>query len=160
MIAAVAPQLRLLDALSATGLGLGLAAWYDLTRFFCGKGKIRIFVCDVFIGVLAAVLLISFALSKSYSGVLRWYMAAGALGGYAAYFMVAAPITAHIFSGIHFVLALPFRQFYRYVLRPFAGLIVQTGNKIRKMRQQRRETPRNHLRKDAKVLYNSKYQNP
>lgn len=155
MIPQVPQQLRMLDAVSAAGLGLALALFYDVLRFFIRRGKIRLFVCDFLTFGLAGMLLISFAVSHSYTGVFRWYMAFGAAAGYAAYLWGIAPFTARVFAGIRFVLTLPFRLVFRYILKPFGAAVHKAADKIKKSWTLKRKSKRKHLRKERKVLYNS-----
>lgn len=129
MAAIVPPTLRLLDALSAAGVGLGLALVYDFLRLFAGRGKVRIFCCDIFLFILAAVSLISFSLSQSYTGQLRWYMLVGALCGYFACLEVIAPVTHWIVEKILFLVRLPFLLLWNYILHPI-GKIIQQKNRI------------------------------
>lgn len=155
MIPQVPQQLRMLDAVSAAGLGLALALFYDVLRFFIPRGKIRLFICDFLTFGIAGMLLISFAVSHSYTGVFRWYMALGAGAGYAAYLWGIAPLTARLFSGIRFVLKLPGRLVFRYILKPLGISLHKCTDKIKKRCAIKRKSKRKHLRKEQKVLYNS-----
>lgn len=155
MIPQVPQQLRILDAVSAAGLGLALALFYDVLRFFVRRGKIRLFLCDFITFGLAGVLLISFAVSQSYTGVFRWYMAVGAGAGYAAYLWGIAPFTARVFACVRFALGLPFRMAFRFVLKPFGALVCKGLAKIKKSFVLKHKSKRKHLRKEQKVLYNS-----
>ena len=81
MVALAPPPYVLADTLCCLGLGFFLAVCYDMSRFVFGGSRPVCFVLDVAAAFAAAVLACSFAASRSYSGVVRWYMAAGrALG--------------------------------------------------------------------------------
>lgn len=77
MTAAPALAAAWADVLSCLGIGLLLAAARDMLGLLLGNGRVRCFVWDLVAFAAAAVLLCGFVAGASYSGVLRWYMAAG-----------------------------------------------------------------------------------
>lgn len=77
MTAAPALAAAWADVLSCLGIGLLLAAARDMLGLLLGNGRVRCFVWDLAAFAAAAVLLCGFVAGASYSGVLRWYMAAG-----------------------------------------------------------------------------------
>lgn len=152
----VGPGFRALDIFASAGVGVLLALFYDLLRFFAGRGKLRIFVCDILIFCLAAVALLSYSLSFSYTGQLRWYMTAGTAAGALAYQTVIAPCTARVFGAIRFVLKLPFLLIFRFLLCPLGDLGKTLSKKLQKMWSSALKNRPKPLRKKQKVLYNSK----
>ena len=156
MVALAAPPYAVADMLCCLGLGFLLAAVYDLARFFLGSSKPVCFVLDLGAYLAAAVLLYSFAASRSYSGVVRWYMAAALLAGLAGYFFVLAPATRALQTAIKWVLSRPFVLLWLVALRPFGRLWRRlwrlTGQKMRTGAKKRRKK---QLKSKAQVLYNS-----
>ena len=160
MVAQVDLPMVLADALCCVGLGFLLAALYDLARILLGRAGVVCFVLDLAAFFLAAVLLCSFAACRSYSGVVRWYMAAGLLGGLAGYLRVLAPVTRAADRLIKWALTRPCARLWLLVLRPAGRLLggaaraalAAAGQKNRARRKLKR---RKQLQKQAKVLYNS-----
>lgn len=160
MVALAAPAQALADALCCVGLGFLLAAVYDLARILLGRGRMVCLVLDLAAFLLAAVLLCSFAACRSYSGVVRWYMAAGLLGGLAGYLRVVAPVTRAADRAIKWLLTRPFALCYLLVLRPLGRLLRRAGAKLRQIFVQKTKTRRKflhrkQLQKQGRVLYNS-----
>ncbi len=148
------------DALCCVGLGFLLAALYDLARILLGGAKPVCFVLDLAAFALAGLLLCGFAACRSYSGVVRWYMAAGLAGGLAGYFWGIAPATRAADRTIKWLLTRPFALAHVLVLRPLAGLLagaargayagfVQKKNARRKLKRTKQ------LQNQGRVLYNS-----
>lgn len=156
MAAQVAHALRFIDAVSAAGVGLGLALIWDVLRLLAGKGKLRLFFCDIMVFLLAGVLLVSFSVSKTYSGQLRWYMIAGALIGFVSYIQLVAPATKSVFELVCTLLKLPFVLTFRYILSPAGKLVKDKAQKAGKSFTVAAKNRRKHLRSKNKVLYNSK----
>lgn len=160
MVAQIPPAMALADALCCVGLGFLLAALYDLGRILLGSTGPVCLVLDLAAFLLAAVLLCSFAACRSYSGVVRWYMAAGLLGGLGGYMRVLAPATRAADRLIKWVLTRPFALLWLLALRPAGRLLrgavcaaaAAAGQKNRARRKLKR---RKQLQKQAKVLYNS-----
>ena len=160
MVAQIPLTMALADALCCVGLGFLLAALYDIGRILLGGTRPVCFVLDLAGFLLAAVLLCSFAACRSYSGVVRWYMAAGLLGGLAGYLRVLAPATRAADRLIKWVLTRPFALLWLLILRPLgrlfhraaAAAIAAAGQKNRARRKLKR---RKQLQKQARVLYNS-----
>lgn len=152
----MAPALRFLDAVSAGGVGLALAILYDVLHLLAGKGRVRLFISDLLTFAAAAVLLVSFSLSKTYTGQLRWYMAAGALAGFLAFRQLISPLLAFLVHKIIWLLCLPFCLCLRYLLRPvgqgikkaFASLFKMAARSADRRREKRRK-------KKGRVLYDS-----
>lgn len=156
MVALVAPPYVLADMLCCLGLGFLLAAVYDLARFFLGASRPVCFVLDLLAFLLAAVLLCSFAASRSYSGVVRWYMAAALLAGLAGYFWVLGPATRAVQTAIKWVLGRPFVLLWLLVLRPVFRLVAKAvGQTRQKMRNKAEIRHKKQLKSKAKMLYNS-----
>lgn len=156
MVALAAPPYVVADMLCCLGLGFLLAALYDLARFFFGDTRPVCFVLDVTAYLAAAVLLYSFAASRSYSGVVRWYMAAALAAGLAGYFFVLAPATRAAQTAVKWVLSRPFVLLWLVAVRPlgrlFARLWRHTGQKMRLHAKKRRKK---QLKSKARMLYNS-----
>ena len=74
------------DILWCLGLGCLLGAARDLLDLVPGGGAVRCFLGDIAVFAAAAVLVCGFAAGVSSSGVARWYMAAGTLGGALAWY--------------------------------------------------------------------------
>lgn len=160
MVAQIAPTMALADTLCCVGLGFLLAALYDLGRILLGGTRPVCFVLDLAGFLLAAVLLCSFAACRSYSGVVRWYMAAGLLGGLAGYLRVLAPATRAADRLIKWTLTRPFALLWLLVLRPLGRLLRRAASAAaraagQKNRARRKLKRRKQLQKQARVLYNS-----
>ncbi len=156
MVALAAPPYVLADTLCCLGLGFFLAVCYDLARFFLGGSRPVCFVLDLAAAFAAAVLACGFAASRSYSGVVRWYMAAGLALGLAGYFFVLAPGCAAVQRLIKWVLSRPFALAWLLAARP-AGRLAgraagRAGKKFRAAAQKRRKK---QLKNKGRVLYNS-----
>lgn len=156
MVALAAPPYVLADTLCCLGLGFFLAACYDLARFFLGGSRPVCFVLDISAALAAAVLACSFAASRSYSGVVRWYMAAGLALGLAGYFFVLAPGCAAAQRLIKWAAARPFVLLWLLAVRPFTRLcgraVRAVGNKLGAAAKKRRKK---QLKNKGRVLYNS-----
>ena len=74
------------DILWCLGLGCLLGAARDLLDLMPGGGAVRCFLWDIAVFAAAAMLVCGFAAGVSSSGVARWYMAAGTLGGALAWY--------------------------------------------------------------------------
>ena len=61
MVAQIPLALQGMDALSALGLGLLVAACYDALRFVVGRLRVLVFFCDLLGFAFAAVAAVSFA---------------------------------------------------------------------------------------------------
>lgn len=160
MVALAEPRLALADVLCCVGLGFLLAALCDLARILLGRSKLVSFVLDTAAFALAGVLLLSFAACRSYSGVVRWYMAAGLCGGMAGYFFGIAPATRAADRMIKWLLTRPFALAYRLLLRPLAGLLGRmcrtSLDLFEKKKSARRKLKRTkQLQNQGRVLYNS-----
>lgn len=156
MVALAAPPYVLADTLCCLGLGFFLAVCYDLARFFFGGSRPVCFVLDLAAALAAAVLACSFAASRSYSGVVRWYMAVGLALGLAGYFFVLAPGCAAAQRLVKWTIARPFVLLWLLAVRPLARLCGRTaraaGNKLNAAVKKRRKK---QLKNKARVLYNS-----
>ncbi|MBC5582026.1 hypothetical protein H8S23_10965 [Anaerofilum sp. BX8] len=155
MVTQVPLQLQGMDAFSALGLGLLLAALYDAVRFFLGGAKPVVFFCDLLFFALSAAAAVSFGVSYSYTGFLRWYIAAGMAAGYAAYFFAVAPFTAALRRGLLFLLLLPWRLLKRYVIAPLGKKLGAHREKRKKKRREKKKRKKEPLQPAGKVLYNS-----
>ena len=143
------------DMLCCLGLGFLLGAVYDLIRFFAGDSRPVCFAADLAAFVLAALLLTSFAASRSWAGAVRWYMSGSLLLGDAGYFLVLAPATRAVEDFIKWLLSRPF-VLTVLLLCPIGRLLQGTARrKAGKMREKSRANRAKRLQKNAKVLYNS-----
>lgn len=156
MVALAPPPYAAADTLCCLGLGFLLAACYDLARFFTGRGRLACFVLDLAGALAAAVLVCSFAAGRSYSGVVRWYMAAGLAAGLAGYFFVLAPVCGAVQRLIKWAASRPFVLLWLLAVRPLGRLAGhaagRAGAKICAYAQKRRKK---QLKNKARVLYNS-----
>ena len=156
MVALAAPPYVLADTLCCLGLGFFLAVCYDLARFAFGGSRPVCFVLDVAAAFAAAVLACSFAASRSYSGVVRWYMAAGLALGLAGYFFVLAPGCAAVQRLVKWTIARPFVLVWLLAVRPLVRLCVRAaraaGSKLSASAKKRRKK---QLKNKGRVLYNS-----
>ena len=155
MVAQPPLALQGMDTFSALGLGLLVAAFYDALRFLLGKSKPLVFLCDLSGFAVSAVAAVSFGVSYSYTGFLRWYMLVGMAAGCAAYFFAVAPFTAALRRGILWVLAAPFRLIARLLLRPVVRRFSSWRAKRRKKREEQAKRKKSPLQQTGKVLYNS-----
>lgn len=159
MVALVAPPYVVADMLCCLGLGFLLAAIYDLARFFMGDSKPVCFLLDLLAFLLAAVLLCSFAASRSYSGVVRWYMGAALLAGLAGYFWVLAPASRAVQTAVKWALSRPFVLVWLLMVRPIWRAIRRLVRAIRqKLQKKARKRRKKQLKSKAQVLYNSNNQ--
>lgn len=156
MVALVAPQHVLADTLCCVGLGFLLAVLYDMARFALGNAKLVCFVLDLLAFLLAAVLLCSFAASRSFSGVVRWFMSAGLLAGLVGYFYVLAPATQRLQIGLKWLLSRPFVLVWIVLVHPLyklcTGGIKKICHRINNVVVVRRKK---QLKSKGKMLYNS-----
>ena len=156
MVALAAPPYVLAETLCCLGLGFFLAACYDLARFFLGGSRPVCFLLDVAAALAAAVLACSFAASRSYSGVVRWYMAVGLAMGLAGYFFVLAPGCAAVQRLIKWTAARPFVLLWLLLLRPAARLGGRAGCAAgQKLRAEAKKRRKKQLKNKGRVLYNS-----
>lgn len=139
MVTQVPLPLQGMDAFSALGLGLLLAALYDAVRFFLGGAKPVVFLCDLLFFALSAAAAISFGVSYSYTGFLRWYIVAGMAAGYAAYFFAVAPFTAALRRGVLFVLLLPWAALEAVSVCPAGQKDRRTAPKTQKKAPRKKE---------------------
>ena len=137
MAVSLLPGQVLCDMLSCMGLGLILAAVHTLSLFLLGKSHISLFFLDLFLFVLAAVILQGYASGQSLSGIPRGYMAASMLAGAAAGHAVIAPFT----EGVRFWLCW-------LISRPFVLLKIAAGAAARGSQKQIRKI----LKKAKKVI--------
>ena len=155
MVAQPPIALQGMDAFSALGLGLLIAMFYDALRFVAGRSKPLVFLCDLIGFAVAAVAAVSFGVSYSYTGFLRWYMLAGMVIGCAAYFLVVGPFTFALRRAILRVLTAPFRLAAALIFRPAARKFLALRNERRKKRKERKKRAKHPLQDGGKVLYNS-----
>ena len=155
MVAQPPIALQWMDAFSALGLGLLLAAFYDALRFVAGRSKPLVFLCDLAGFAAAAVAAVSFGVSYSYTGFLRWYMLAGMTAGCAAYFFAVGPFTAALRRALLRVVTAPFRLAAALVLRPVAQSILRRHKASVKKRKEKKKSAKHPLQEGGKVLYNS-----
>ncbi|OUN14423.1 hypothetical protein B5G38_13630 [Gemmiger sp. An87] len=156
MAAHIPEGLALADALCCLGLGLLLAAAYDGARWLLGGSRPVCLILDLAAFVCAAVLLHSFAAGRSYSGIVRWYMAAGAAAGLCSYFFVLAPGLAALRSFVQWLVLLPVRLVWITAVRPVGRLCGRgAGRTAQKLRSALVKRQTKQLQKKAKVLYNS-----
>lgn len=156
MAAHIPEALVLADALCCLGLGLLLAAVYDAARWLLGGSRPVCLLLDLAAFVCAAVLLHSFAAGRSYSGTVRWYMAAGAAAGLWGYFFVLAPGLGALRRLAGWLVLLPMRLVWLTAVRPVGRL---WGRGVRRAEKKLHSTlvkrQTKQLQKKAKVLYNS-----
>lgn len=160
MVAQAALPLAVADALCCVGLGVLLAALYDVARFFLGDAKPVCFVLDCIAALAAAVLLCGFAAGRSYSGVARWYMAAGLVAGLAAYFTTLAPVGRALQKLLKWLLTRPFALLQLLVLWPLCRTL---GSQLHRLREKIshkignlcKKQQQKRLQKQCEVLYNS-----
>lgn len=156
MVPQVAAALCFIDAVSAAGVGLVLAFCWDAMRLLAGKGKIRLFICDILTFLLAALVLVSFSVSKTYSGHLRWFMTAGAFLGFVAYLQLVAPFTKRVFSGVCWALGLPFVLTFRHILCPLGKGLQNAAHSLSGRAAAAAKKRRKRRHKKGSVLYDSK----
>ena len=156
MVALAAPPYVLADTLCCLGLGFFLAVCYDMARFVLGGSRPVCFVLDVAAALAAAVLACGFAASRSYSGVVRWYMAVGIALGLAGYFFVLAPGCAAVQRMIKWTVARPLVLVWLLAVRPAARLCGRTvraaGANFSAAAKKRHKK---QLKNKGRVLYNS-----
>ncbi len=155
MVAQIPLALQGMDAFSALGLGLLVAACYDALRFVVGRLRVLVFFCDLLGFAFAAVAAVSFAVSYSYTGFLRWYMVAGMAVGCGAYFYAVAPFTLALRRWMLRILTLPFLLLYRLAFRPVLQKIRARRALAKKSRQSKKKRAKTPLQERRKVLYNS-----
>lgn len=156
MAAHIPGALVLADSLCCLGLGLLLAAGYDFARWMLGDSRPVCFVLDLTAFAAAAILLYSFAAGRSYSGEIRWYMAAGTVAGLCGYFFVLAPGLDALRRFAGWMLLLPVRLIWIFALRPIGRLFGRSADKAgKKLHAAAVKRQTKQLQKKAKVLYNS-----
>lgn len=156
MVAEVGLAYVLADMLCCLGLGFLLAVVYDVARFALGDAKLVCFVLDLAAYVLAAFFLCSYAASRSYSGVVRWYMALALAIGLLGYFRVLAPATRRVQQLFKWLLGRPLVLVYRLALAPLGRAARRQHEKgLQKMRAKQAKRRKKQLQTKGKVLYNS-----
>ena len=155
MVAQIPLALQGMDAFSALGLGLLVAACYDALRFVVGRSRPPVFLCDLLGFVLAAVAAVSFAVSYSYTGFLRWYMVVGMAVGGVAYFYAVAPFTLAVRRMIFWIIKLPFLLIYSLLLRSVVQKLGARYQRVKKSRREKKKRAKTPLQEHRKVLYNS-----
>ncbi len=149
-------SMALADILCCLGLGLAVAALYDAARFLFGRVMLPL---DIAAFVLAGVLVCSYAASRSYAGVVRWYHLTGMAAGAASYQNVLAPATFQIRQGILRLLRLPLCLLRKITAVPVkclrSWIQVKQSKRIEKNRQKASQKRIKQLQSTAKVLYNS-----
>lgn len=153
-------QVTLSDAFSdffcTMGLGLVLALLYDGLRLLLPEKKTAVFFADFFMITAGTVLVFSYGVSLSHSGVYRWYMAAGTLTGYGAYLKVLAPETRRLRRFLHHMLCLPFSWTRHHILKPLQNRMEQKRKALQGKKKKSAQSRRKQLQKKGKVLYNAK----
>lgn len=156
MAAHIPEALALADALCCLGLGLLLAVVYDGARWLLGGSRPVCLILDLAAFACAAVLLHSFAAGRSYSGIVRWYMVAGAAAGLWGYFFVLAPGLAAVRSLARWLVLLPVRLVWLTAVRPVGRLCGRGADRTaQKLHGALVKRQTKQLQKTAKVLYNS-----
>lgn len=156
MVAQVPVVWQLADTLGGMAIGLMLALMYDLMRVFLPSLKAVVFFCDLFIFAFAAVLLFSYSVSFSRTGILRWYIILGALCGYLSYIKIISAFTRKIREAIHFVVIFPFRFLYHNILKRISKTLVKFVKKPQKRKRFLFKSSKKQLQNNSKLLYNSK----
>ena len=94
MVAGIPTSLRFIDLFYSMGVGVLCELAYSALCAVLGVGKRRLFAADLLLFLFSAIVLFSFSVTFSYTGCLRWYMAAGFLLGYWGALWLAAPLAA------------------------------------------------------------------
>ena len=159
MVPQVPQLMRLVDTFTSLGVGLILACLCDLLGIIAGRGKIKRFLCDIFMFSAAAVILISFAISQSHTGYFRWYMLAGTITGFSAYRYIITPITDDIFKKAKIIILIPILLVKAFVVPIISAKLDSKKNAVKRMFANRKKITQKdlpeHLPKEVKVLYNS-----
>ena len=161
MVPQVPPALAAADALRCLGLGVLLAVLYDGVRSVLGGGRRVRCLLDLAGGLLAAVLVCSFAAGRSAAGAVRWYMTAGLAAGLSAWLAVLAPVSRRVQRLLHWLLRRPLVLCRLLVLHPLKVLSLRAGRRVRaqmqrKSKKRRKKQHRKQLQKQGEVLYNSR----
>lgn len=156
MTIVVAPLFALADMLACLGLGFMLGLFYHGAVLAFKKSRAAVFCMDVLGAALAAVLLTGFGAGQSYSGQVRWYMAAALAAGLWAYFQALAPWVSSLWQLAAWLFARPWVLFSRAVVQPLGRAILKIwlkmGEKIRRIAIKHHKK---QLKKQSKMLYNS-----
>lgn len=142
------------DVLWCLGLGLLLAIARDLLGLVIGNGRLLGFVWDLLLFAAAAVLVCGFAAGVSASGVVRWYMAAGALAGAMGWYWAVSPALHGAAGALVRLIAWPFWLFSSRILRPFSLKIDLLLHKIVQKLRKKPKDKKKMLQKPSKILYN------
>ena len=155
MVAGIPTSLRFIDLFYSMGVGVLCALAYSALCAVLGVGKRRLFAADLLLFLFSAIVLFSFSVTFSYTGCLRWYMAAGFLLGYWGALWLVAPLAARFGQAIRWVFSLPFLLFFRFALRPFWAWCKKMRLKKPKLPKKQKKQQEETLHKERKVLYNS-----
>ncbi|MEG2924385.1 MAG: spore cortex biosynthesis protein YabQ [Oscillospiraceae bacterium] len=159
MVAYIPLRFALCDAFYALGLGLALSAVYSMARLLLPNNKVVVFVLDIGIFVLSAILYSSTASTRFYAGIPRWYTMAALLLGYFAWRICVNPSLFAIAHTIYNLLILPFTLCKKYLLSPLLLLIKKkiVALNAKKRSQDKKSHIKNvkQLQKPLQVLYNS-----
>lgn len=146
------------DILWCLGLGCLLGAVRDLADFVPGGGPVRCFLWDVAAFAAAAVLVCGFAAGVSSSGVARWYMAAGTLGGALAWYGAVRKGLHRALGMVGGALMWPFRAVWRALCRLGMQCAVRFHRSWPPGRPQKVtkkiKKPKKQLQSPSKIVYN------
>ena len=143
------------DLLCCLGQGLLVACLYDAARSVLGRARLTLLALDLAGFLLAAVLVFSYGVSRSWAGSVRGYMVLALLAGDLAYFGVVAPLTRAVEKRVKWVLSRPF-ALALWMVWPLAAGLWQVWEKRRKRRLEKRlQKAKKRLQKNSKMLYNS-----
>ena len=155
MAAYIPVRYALADALCCLGLGLLTAAGHQALGWLLGRSRLALFWRDIAAFLLAAVLGFSFAASRSYSGLIRWYMVLGLAAGAWCYRALLADAVQATAQWLAAVVCSPLVWSFR-LGRALCRPVWQAAGRRRAARRQKRaKAKQKRLQKDGRGLYNS-----
>ncbi|MEG0178893.1 MAG: spore cortex biosynthesis protein YabQ [Oscillospiraceae bacterium] len=147
----------LADSMYTLGLGLLLAIAYTILRIMCRNSKLAVFVLDVAISVIGALLYMSVITQRSYSGIVRWYTICALLCGYSMWHILIMPILYVLADFINRLINVPVTYAKKYIIEPILHLVHTHKEKIKAKRKSAATKSGKQLQNTAKVLYNSNH---
>ncbi len=147
------------DAALSFGLGFILGFFYCLLRFCISGKRISVFVCDVLIFTVGAVLFRSAAAGMFEGGIMRWYTAFCAVLSYFLCISIFLHKVLKTSKKAKLYLMLPLNYIYncyfKIIIKAFAGFIIKIYIKIHKICVKIPKKKKRHLQSETKMLYNS-----
>ncbi len=159
MIALLSVGGAIRDCVISVGFGFLLGLFYCTLRFCFGSKRNLVFICDIFIFLIGAILFRSTAAGMFEGGIMRWYTAFCVILSY----FLSITIFMHLFiagsNKFKKYLVLPLNFIYlrylRKIIKKIFALTLKIYKKIHKFNVKIPKKKKRHLQNETKMLYNS-----